>query len=327
MLLEYSFVFLMQALVLSYLIGGENGSTTMAPAHSAGILSPRKLSILAGVAILFGALLIGKNVTTTIGKKIVPPEVLVMDKFLLCYYLNSSVYIALAVYFKVPIATTHMVTLTIVSIGIYTGELNTQKVRHILRWWLFTPALSFLFGYIFEKFIYARMLRFLSDIERKGSKKLLNLFVVGSGVYFAFSAGANNLGNSMGVISIRFGSDDYDFVITSGAILFALGAFIASPKILRAVGEKIVKLGVVRASVLQVAEGTIIFVASVLGIPVSVNETITSGMIGVSCARDGFRNVFSRRYITTIFFFWFVIPWVALLTSFILCIVFDCLLD
>lgn len=327
MFLDYTFAFLLFALTLSSLIGGENGSTTMAPSHSAGVLNPRLLTILSGIAIMLGALLIGKNVAITIGKKLVPPDILKQNLYTLCYYVNSSIYIALAIFFKVPIATTHMVTLTVVSIGIHTGELNSQKFFNILKWWLFTPTLAFVGGFLFEKYIYFRLVDFSARYDIEKVRNVFKFFVVASGTYFAFSAGANNLANSMGVISVRFDNSYYDFILTIGSLSFGFGAVLLSPRILRAVGEKIFKLGILRASVLQVMEGTIILFASILGIPVSINETITSGIIGISCAREGFRKTLTKRYIVTIFFFWFIIPWIALGSGLFLCWFLDLIFD
>lgn len=320
MFLDYTFAFLLFSLILSSLMGGENGSTTMAPSYSAGVLNPRKLTILSGIAIMAGAILVGKNVVLTLGKKLVPPDILRQDFYTLCYYLNSSIYIALAVFFKVPIATTHMVTLTVVSIGLYSGELNYQRFFYILKWWIFTPFVSFLSAYLFEKYLYFRVIDFSSRFDVNKVKNAFRFFVVLSGIYFAFSAGANNLANSMGIVSVRFNGNFYDLVLIVGSVFFGFGSFAFSPRILKAVGERIFKLGLLRASVLQFMDGTITLIASILGIPVSINETITSGFIGVSCARDGFKRTFSKKYIIMIFFFWFVIPWIAIASGYLICV-------
>lgn len=326
MLLDYTLAFLLLSLTLSALIGGENGSTTMAPSHSAGILNPRKLTILSGLAILLGAIFVGKNVAVTIGKKLVSSDILKQDFYTLVYYINSSVYIALAVFLKIPIATTHMVTLTIVSIGLYSGELNSQKFFYILKWWIFAPFLAFFAAYFFEKYLYFRLIDFSIRFDTQKVRNFLRIFTVASGTYFAFSAGANNLANSMGVVSVRFNGEYYNFVLTVGSIFFGFGALILSPRILKAVGEKIFKLGLLRASILQLIDGTIILIASILGIPVSINETVTSGFIGMSCAREGFRKAFSKQYVIKIFFFWFVIPWIALGSGYLMCLLADLLI-
>ena len=320
--IDINFAFITFALALSSLIGGENGSTTMAPSHSAGILTPRKLTIISGLAIFLGALLLGKEVATTIGKKLTPPQILAQDKYTLVYYINSTFYLLLAVIFRVPIATTHMATLSVVSIGLYTGTLNTQKFFHILKWWFFTPTAAFLFGFLFEKFLYFRIVNFSSRFAVETIRKFLKIGVVATGAYFAFSAGTNNLANSMGIVIVRtpdFGSK----VLALGAFFFGLGAIVLSPRILKAVGKKIVELGLLRASFLQIMEGTIILSASILGIPVSINETIVGGMIGIACARDGFKKTFSKSYLLQIAFFWFFIPWIALSTGLALCWIFN----
>ena len=51
--------------------------------------------------------------------------------------------------------------------------------------------------------------------------------------------------------------------------------------------------------------------ASFAGIPVSLAEIVTAGIIGFSCAQQGFGVTARNRHVMRIAFFWIVIPFIA----------------
>jgi PiT family inorganic phosphate transporter len=130
--------------------------------------------------------------------------------------------------------------------------------------------------------IYLKIVDLLSKI-RENSKIvfIIKTFTVGMGVYFSFSAGTNNAANSFGIVSAHKITGIKESLFFAG-LFMALGGLIFSKNIIKTVGTKITNLGLLRAAFLQFVEGTFLIIASILGIPVSVNQTITSGMMGMS---------------------------------------------
>ena len=57
-------------------------------------------------------------------------------------------------------------------------------------------------------------------------------------------------------------------------------------------------------------------VTSIFGIPVSLAEIITSGIIGFSSTNQGFSVTAQNRHVLRIAFFWFVIPFFAVAISY-----------
>ncbi|NIM02751.1 inorganic phosphate transporter, partial [bacterium] len=53
---------------------------------------------------------------------------------------------------------------------------------------------------------------------------------------------------------------------------------------------------------------SLVLAASVFGIPVSMAEIITAGIIGFSCASQGVCETARNRHVARIAFFWFVAP-------------------
>jgi phosphate/sulfate permease len=94
----------------------------------------------------------------------------------------------------------------------------------------------------------------------------------------------------------------------------ALGGLIFSKNIIKTVGTKITNLGLLRAAFLQFIEGTFLIIASILGIPLSINQTIISGMMGIEFARKG-KKAIENKFIITIILFWAIVPILSVLTS------------
>ena len=303
--------------ILALSIGTSNGAVSMSPSFGAGILSARKLLLIAGLSIFLGASLFGKEVADTIGKGLVPFRILSETYFSLSFFLNSILFIVLANIARVPIATTEIVVLSVASIGLQTGSLNIAKLIKIILWWLSIPPITFIFGFLFERYLYFVIVDLFAKL--KDSEKIRKFFRFSTllmGAYFAFASGANNAANSVGVLAgAGYVSPTYGVLIAG--VFMGLGSILFSVRIVHAVGLGITNIGLLRASFLEFMQATIILIASFLGIPVSINQTVTSGIIGISFAREG-RQVLRKSIVLRILFFWFVVPWLSVFTCILL---------
>src|SRR3972149_4726527 len=79
---------------------------------------------------------------------------------------------------------------------------------------------------------------------------------------------------------------------------------------------QITEICILRADSGEFVGETIIIVASVFGIPVSLAEIITSGIIGFSCANQGFTATARNNHVLRIAFFWFLVPFFAVAASY-----------
>ena len=309
------------AIIISFLlamnIGASNSAAEMAAAYGAGARTKREAVILIAVFAILGAIISGGAVIKTLGSGLVPGKTF-SETFATVFIVIfvATLFITFANYFKSPIATTHAIVCSIVGIGLYTGGLNTKKFLYIAAWWVLTPSVSFILNYLVGKYLYFRILHRLTTLgSEEKINKLLSILITLSGCYVAFSAGSNNAANAVGAI---VGAD----VISSstGAVMaglgMGLGAILFGGRILDSVGKGITEIGIVRAISIETTGATIIYIASLMGIPVSLNETITSGIIATSCARAGFRKTAKNEHVLRILFFWFVAPFLAIALSY-----------
>jgi PiT family inorganic phosphate transporter/sulfate permease len=309
------------AIIISFLlamnIGASNSAAEMAAAYGAGARTKKEAVTLIAIFAILGAIISGGAVIKTLGSGLVPGKTF-SETFATVFIVIfvATLFITFANYFKSPIATTHAIVCSIVGIGLYTGGLNTKKFLYIAAWWVLTPSVSFILNYLVGKYLYFRILHRLTTLgSEEKINKLLSILITLSGCYVAFSAGSNNAANAVGAI---VGAD----VISSstGAIMaglgMGLGAILFGGRILDSVGKGITEIGIVRAISIETTGATIIYIASLMGIPVSLNETITSGIIATSCARAGFRKTAKNEHVLRILFFWFVAPFLAIALSY-----------
>ncbi len=315
--LVYDLVVIILAVSLATVIGISNVSVAMSASYGANALPRRFLVILGSISILLGAILLGERVLNTIGKGIVSQEILKLPYSTLAIFLNSLFFLTMANIFHLPESTTQIVVVAIVGIGLSEGGLNAEKFLHILAWWVAGPIATFIIGYMFEKRLYFQILEIVAKL--RDDKKIIysiRLINVAMGCYFAFSAGVNNAGNSFALVFSNNIMDARESSSIAG-LFMGLGALLFSKNIMVSIGTKITHLGLLRASFLSFMEGNYLLLASFLGIPVSVNQTITSAMLGIEVAKKGKRAFTENKYIRRILLFWLVIVPLVSLTSYI----------
>jgi phosphate/sulfate permease len=136
-------------------------------------------------------------------------------------------------------------------------------------------------------------------------QKGIRTFLVALGSVVAFSSGGSQVGLATGPLETLFRQE----LGLPGAILLALGgagilagAWMGSPRLLKATAQEYAQLGV-RRSIAALVPGFLIVQAAItLGIPISFNNIIISGVIGSGLAA-GAMGV-SRRKIGVTVVFW-----------------------
>jgi PiT family inorganic phosphate transporter len=130
------------------------------------------------------------------------------------------------------------------------------------------------------------------NVFRKAHPKKMNdrfrrLQVI-SAAYMAFSHGSNDAQKTMGIITLALvaGGVIADptvplWVILMAATAISLGTAAGGWRIIKTMGQKVVKLDPVHGFAAETTAATIIFTASHFGMPVSTTHVISSAIIGV----------------------------------------------
>ena len=287
-------------------IGANNSAASMATSYGAGVRTKKEAVILIAIFVFLGAVMAGAPVVDTMGKGLVPANVLSSNGGLvLIVLLLAMLFISWANFAKVPIATTHAIVCALVGVGLYSNTLNSSKFIDIVIWWVLGPLAVLLVNYLIARYFYFRILHFLAS--NFSDTRVLTI----SGSFIAFSAGANNSANAVGPI-VGLGVIES----TSGAIIAGVamgaGALLLGGRVLETVGKQITEICIIRAISVELSGGILIIIASYAGVPVSIAEIITCGIIGFSFAQHGVGVTAKNRHVLRIAFFWIVVPIVSI---------------
>jgi len=298
-------------------IGANNSAASMATSYGAGVRTKREAVILIAIFVFLGAVMAGAPVVDTMGKGLVPAKVLSSNGGLvLIVLLLAMLFISWANFAKVPIATTHAIVCALVGVGLYSNTLNSSKFIDIVMWWVLGPFAVLLVNFLIARYFYFRIIHYLaSNFSDTRVNKLLAVLLTVSGSFIAFSAGANNSANAVGPI-VGLGVIES----TSGAIIAGVamgaGALLLGGRVLETVGKQITEICIIRAISVEISGGILIIVASYAGVPVSIAEIITCGIIGFSFAQHGVGVTARNRHVLRIAFFWIVVPIVSVALSY-----------
>lgn len=297
--------------------GASNSAAEMSAAYGAGLRSKKQALLLILVFNFAGAVLAGGAVIKTVGKGIAPEAVFVNNVHLvLVVLLVAGLCVFCANLLRVPIATTHATVAAVAGVGLYYHSLAWNKILEIVMWWLITPIASLFITFVLGRFFYIQLLNFISSMgSEEKVTRIMALLVTASGCYVAFTTGANNSANSMGPIVAANLVELQNAQVMAG-VLMGVGALLFGGRILDAVGKEITTICPTRAVLLETVGATIILVASVKGIPVSLNEIVTSGIIGFSCASHGIRFTGKKNNVRRIALTWISTPFVACTISY-----------
>ncbi len=200
-LLLVVFVLLMGAAV-GWSIGANDAANSLGTAVGSKVLTLKQAIILIVIFGFLGAFLQGSYVTKTIGKGIVPLNEL--DKNISLYIavvaaFAACAWVVLATYWKMPISTSHSIVGAVAGAGLaVNAPVKWMVLRDIFICWIFTPIGAAVLGFLFYK---ALQNSFYRIIPRKYLKFTIAVLIILSGCYVAYTWGANDVANAVGVIS------------------------------------------------------------------------------------------------------------------------------
>ncbi len=188
---------------------------------------------------------------------------------------------------RVPLSLSKAMTGAILGVSVAVGaSLNPQYLVLILGFWFLAPLLGTALGVLF-----------VAIDERYSPRNLwLKLSILKAGLVVMAFASAYVLGsNSLGLIAGVPFNQNLAAMITVG-LGSVLGAFTLGRGALRRLSEGIYSLRYPNAFYAQLVGSGTVELASQLGVPVSITETVSSGIIGSGFATKmrvmNVRNVF-----------------------------------
>lgn len=298
-------------LFFGWTIGSHYTGATMGMAYSCGIIkSPRTATLLIAFFVILGATFESHNVVTTVGTGIIRSEDMT-PLGAMVMMLTAAFVTAANTWMKWPVSTSQLACFSVVGAAVAMGAsiFWATTIFFLFVTWIFTPIASAILGYIFTKLtdVYMR------NKSEKG-QKIMGYALLAACCYAAYTLGANNTGNAVGVFfGLKLMTPMKAGFI--GGMVMAVGALTWGRPILekvKSMADYDLNMGVGA----KLAQSITAHTAAFLGFPTSMNQALLGGVAGAAGAR-GIKTL-DVKAMKEIVVSWFFTPVLAGIVSFML---------
>jgi len=305
----------LMGIAVGWSIGANDAANSLGTAVGSRVLTLRQAIILITIFGFLGAFLQGSYVTKTIGKGIVAMGEL--DRNVAMYLalvasFAACAWVVLATYWKMPISTSHSIVGAVAGAGLALHTtVKWKALLDIFICWIFTPVGAAVLGYILYR-LFKNI--FYRIVPRRFLRVTFTALIIASGCYVAYTWGANDVANAVGVIVGAGILSPHVSIILGGAAI-VLGIVTWGYKVIETIGSEITHLVPIMAFAAQLASAINVHIYTVFGIPVSTSHSIVGAIFGVGLVR-GVRVV-NVRIMREIILCWLATPFISGAISFL----------
>jgi inorganic phosphate transporter, PiT family len=301
-------IFLSSGLFLGWSLGANDASNVFGTAVASRMIQFTTAAVICTVFVILGAVISGAGAAHGLGAlgtlNALPGAFMAaFSAALTVYWMTRS---------GLPVSTTQAVVGAIIGWNLFSGSItDTAALSKILMTWIACPVL----GAIFAALLY-KLATFVVDHSRIHLLRLdtyTRLALILAGAFGAYSLGANNIGNVMGVFvsaspftDLTLGSwltiSSVQQLFLVGAIAIGVGVFTYSKRVMLTIGQGIVPLNPVGAWVVVTAHSIVLILFSSISlehflasnglptiplIPVSSSQAVVGAVIGIGLLKGG----------------------------------------
>ena len=275
------------ALIFDFINGFHDAANSIATVVSTRVLSPRMAVFWAAFFNFIAFLFFELHVASTIGKGIIDPSI-VDRNIIAAALIGASLWDLITWYWGLPTSSSHALIGGLIGAGMVKIGTSALVWGGIIKTSIFivlAPILGLILGLALGVVVYWTVRRWtpgrVGSVFRKGQLISAALYSLGHG--------GNDAQKTMGIItallfSVGVLTGEFHvplWVVLSTHAAMALGTAFGGWRIVKTMGQKIVKLQPVDGFCAETGGALTLFGASALGIPVSTTHTITGAIIGI----------------------------------------------
>ncbi|MEP7133310.1 MAG: inorganic phosphate transporter [Chloroflexota bacterium] len=276
------------ALLFDFLNGMRDSSNIVATMISSRAFPPHIALGITAVAEFFGPFLFGVVVANTIGNQVVQSGALNLAAITACL-LGAIIWGLFTWFLGIPGSSSHaliggMIGVVIVHVGL--DAIKLSGLYKVLLALLASPLIGFAFGFLITRIIYF--------LARNATPRINDLFRNGqlfTALALALSHGTNDSQKVMGIITLSLvvggalPSFQVPFwVIVVSAAGIAIGTGFGGWRLIRTLGGKFYKIRPIHSFATQLTSAFVILGASLVGVPVSTSQVVSSAIVGVGAS-------------------------------------------
>ncbi|MFQ5764710.1 MAG: inorganic phosphate transporter [Rhodospirillales bacterium] len=301
-------LFLTSGLFLGWALGANDAANVFGTAVGTRMVRFSTAAVICTVFVILGAVLSGAGTTATLGKlgaiNALPGSFMAALAAALAVYLWTKA--------GLPVSTTQAIVGAIVGWNLFSGaDTDAAVLSKILSTWLVCPLLAAAFAIGLFQLTTAVLKRARLHLLRSDAYTRLGLLLAGA--FGAYSLGANNIANVMGVFVpaspftdfgvaglFTFSSTQQLFLL--GAVAIGVGVLTYSERVMLTVGGGLMPLSPIAAWVVVIAHSLVLFLFASQGlesflashglptiplVPVSSSQTVVGAVLGIALVKGG----------------------------------------
>ena len=276
------------ALAFDFMNGFHDAANSIATVVSTGVLKPGQAVLFAAFFNVIAILVFQLSVAATVGKGIVQPGV--VDTHVVFGALVGAItWNIITWYYGIPSSSSHALIGGIAGAVIAksgAGALLPSGILKTVAFIFVSPMLGFLLGSLM---MVAVAWIFRRVRPSRVDKWFRRLQLVSAGAY-SLGHGGNDAQKTIGIVWLLLIATGYTaasdaspptWVIVSCYLAIGLGTMFGGWRIVKTMGQRITKLKPVGGFCAETGGAMTLFLATMLGIPVSTTHTITGAIVGV----------------------------------------------
>jgi PiT family inorganic phosphate transporter len=274
-------------LFVAFTIGAND--ETMTPAVGAGLLSLSAAVIIGGVFNLVGVFFLGESVAKTVGNNFTYEQFPLTLPMVFIILISMAAWLLIVSMKGIPISTTQSIVGSVLGIAILeygAHSINVETVTIVVLSWVVSPILGLAGGYFFYRLIQSfQNSRFLtrtgySDYERqeKYAAYALAFFLL----FSVFSRSGNDVAKAIGpLMALEEIANDPFIALLAGGVGMCFGVIILGRRVVKKLARDVVALSPTSALAASVSVSIIMFVGTVMAMPLSGSHILVAAFIGV----------------------------------------------
>lgn len=287
------------ALIFDFTNGFHDAANSIATVVSTRVLSPRYAVMWAATFNFIAFAFFGTRVAKTIGGDLVRIDLIDQDLrlyVLMAALIGAIIWNLITWYFGLPTSSSHALIggYAGAAIAAFRGVSGLLKPEGWIKTLIFivaSPVIGFVLGFAFMVAVYWIFHRWTpAQVDKTFRRGQLV-----SAALYSLGHGGNDAQKTMGIIvallvaagmmspdtHLSIGNPHTLWIILSCHLAMAIGTALGGWRIVRTMGMRITKLKPVGGFCAETAGGSMLFLATHAGIPVSTTHTITGSIVGV----------------------------------------------
>ena len=275
------------ALVFNFLNGFHDAANAIATIVSTQVLKPYQAVLWSAIFNFMAYFVFGLHVANTVGTGIVSPEI-IDTTFIFSALIGAIIWNLITWYFGIPSSSSHaliggLAGAALVKSG--TQYLEYAGLFKTLAAIVISPILGMIIALLLM-FLTARLFFYYSPLQ---TDRWFRRFQLLSSALLSLGHGGNDAQKSMGIIAVMLFSAHLlkgpfyvpSWVIIACYLTMALGTLFGGNRIVRTMGMKITKLKPVGGCCAETGSALTLFIATIMGIPVSTTHIVAGSIMGV----------------------------------------------